>query len=421
MQEKSLWRATAPLLLDMPQLAGEHKVDVAVIGAGFTGLSAALHLAQKGISVAVLEANEIGHGGSGRNVGLVNAGLWLKPAEVIARTGEKTGERLIKFLGEAPAEVFNLVQKYDMECEAKTNGTLHCAPNVKGVKDLEDRLQQWQDQGAPVTLLDQSQTTDALGTDRYKAALLDKRAGTVQPLSYACGLARAAMSHGVKIYEKSAVLKAEQTTNGWSLQTEKGKVAAEKVICATNAYHEHAQANQPPAMSSLYYFQVATDPLSPNQLARILKGKQGCWDTNTILTSFRLNDEGRFVIGSIGNLDHMGGAFHINWARRTMAQLYPELKDKPFTHQWYGRIALTNDHIPRFANPMPGWAMVWGYNGRGIAPGTVFGKALAEFVQSNDADDVPLAQAKLKAEAFTKTQSFFIELGARGHHFINAR
>lgn len=421
MQEKSLWRDTAPLLSNMPQMVGDHTVDVAVIGAGFTGLSAALHLAQKGVSVAVLEANVIGHGGSGRNVGLVNAGLWLKPAEVLDRMGQDAGDKLITALGEAPGEVFKLIKNYDMACEAKMNGTLHCAPNNKGVKDLEDRLQQWQDRGAPVTLLSQSQAANALGTDHYKAALLDERAGTVQPLAYACGLARVAISHGVKIFEQSPVIKAERSSKGWVLHTKKGKLQAGKVICATNAYHEQTIANQPPALSSLYFFQVATDPLNPDQLSRIMKDKQGCWDTNTILTSFRLNDEGRLVLGSIGNLDHMGGSCHINWARRTLATLYPELKDKPFTHQWFGRIGLTNDHIPRFASPMPGWAMVWGYNGRGIAPGTVFGKALADFVQSNDFDQMPLPQADVKAEAFTKTQSFFIELGAGAHHFINAR
>jgi len=421
MQETNLWSETSSASPEVHQMKGVQTCDVAIIGAGFTGLSAALHLSKAGVSVAVLEANHIGFGGSGRNVGLVNAGLWIKPSEVIERIGSEAGERIINFLGDAPKAVFDLVKEYQMDCEAHQSGTLHCAPNKSGVNALQERCAQWQERGAPVSLLSETQTQEKLGTSFYSAALLDERAGTVQPLSYAHGLAHAALSHGAKIFDHSQVLKAEQTSKGWKLTTQNGTLEAGKVLCATNAYTEGQAQVRPPQMSSLYYFQAASEPLDKNILAKILPEKQGAWDTHPVLTSFRLDDAGRMIIGSVGRLDCGGSVIHLEWARRALSKIYPALKDIKFSHQWCGRIGLTGDNIPRFSAPLPGWAVVWGYNGRGIGPGTVFGKALSEFLQTGHLDAMPLIACDVQADRFIKSQSFGIELGARAHHFIAAR
>jgi len=139
-----LWEQTAPPPPPTSLLDGEVKVDVAVIGAGFTGLSAALHLAEGGAKVAVLEAAEIGFGGSGRNVGLVNAGMWVMPDELPAVLGDAYGARLLDLLGNAPSVVFELIERHGIACEAVRQGTLHCAVGDDGLAELKERARQWQ-------------------------------------------------------------------------------------------------------------------------------------------------------------------------------------------------------------------------------------------------------------------------------------
>src|SRR4051794_16713195 len=144
----------------------------------------------------VLEAVEVGFGCSGRNVGLVNAGLWMMPHALVSQLGQVHGMRLLALLGEAPSLVFGLIEQHAISCEVARNGTLHCAIGARGLAELEGRARQWQARGAPVRLLDQSQTAQKVGTDAYVGSLLDLRAGTIQPLAYARGLVGAAIKAG---------------------------------------------------------------------------------------------------------------------------------------------------------------------------------------------------------------------------------
>ena len=153
-----LWEASAPPPPATAPLAGDVAVEVAIVGGGFTGLSAALHLAEAGTSVALLEGVEIGFGGSGRNVGLVNAGLWVMPEALPAVLGEVHGPRLLDLLGQAPQAVFDLVARHGMDCQAEHAGTLHCAVGPKGLAEVAERARQWRARGADVELLDGAET-----------------------------------------------------------------------------------------------------------------------------------------------------------------------------------------------------------------------------------------------------------------------
>src|SRR5690606_7437102 len=152
-QQKGLWEEVASRQVQAGAVAGHSKVDVCVVGGGITGLSAALHLLEDGKKVCLLEAFEVGHGGSGRNVGLVNAGTWIKPDDVEATLGEKYGKRLNKVLGDAPAKVFEAIKRYGINCQARNDGTLHMAHNAAGLADLKSREEQWKRRGADVELL----------------------------------------------------------------------------------------------------------------------------------------------------------------------------------------------------------------------------------------------------------------------------
>src|SRR5262245_42404977 len=220
-----LWAHTAPPAPQVQRLSEALRADVVVVGAGYTGLSAALHLAEAGSQVVVLEADEIGFGGSGRNVGLVNAGLWMPPDNVVRTLGADRGERLIALLGDAPSLVFDLIARHGIDCEGTRTGTLHCAIGQRGLKQIEGRAAQWQRRGAAVELLDRAETESKTGSATFDGALLDRRAGTIQPLAYARGLARAAAAAGARLFSGSPVVSTARHDGRWSVRTSAGAVS----------------------------------------------------------------------------------------------------------------------------------------------------------------------------------------------------
>jgi glycine/D-amino acid oxidase-like deaminating enzyme len=370
-------------------MVGDHRADVAVIGAGYTGLSAALHLARSGAKVAVLERATIGYGGSGRNVGLVNAGLWLPPDDVAGMMPGNSGERLIALLGDAPSLVFQIVADYGIECEVVHSGTLHCAVGRDGARNLELRHEQWHRRGAPVRLLGQTEALAAIGSGHFSAALLDSRAGTIQPLAYVRGLARAAAAAGAVIYEGAEVNQWTSDGHVARILTQGGSVQADALIIATNAYSQSIGNDLRSELAHLPYFNVATTPLSAKERECILPGGQGAWDTKKILSSFRLDAAGRLIFGSVGALSGLGKAAHLHWARRAIGEIFPQIELNDFEHAWFGTIGMTSDAIPRLHRLAANVFSISGYNGRGIAPGTAFGKSLADHLTVGAALPLP--------------------------------
>lgn len=403
-------------------LESDATADVIVIGAGYTGLSAALHLAEDGQRVVVLEADEVGFGGSGRNVGLVNAGMWVKPSDVQAALGETMGRRLIDQLSNAPGLVFQLVDKFGMDCQAVNGGTLHCAVGTSGLKDITERARQWEALGAPVELLDANSARQKIGSNAYRGALLDRRAGTIQPLAYARGLARAAISRGAKIHTSSAVMSAERVAGVWRVKTQRGSVTAPWVIVATNAYSQDPWKAVQAELVRLPYFNMATARLSDSQLASILPERHGIWDTCAVLSSARLDVQGRLVFGSVGALRGTGTSIHRSWARRALLRLFPQLRDVEFEHEWFGWIGMTLDSLPRFHSLDRNIVSMSGYNGRGIAPGTSFGRDLAMLVSGHiAAADLALPMTDLSSPSFRAARESFYEIGSQVAHITGDR
>ncbi|SFJ84810.1 NAD(P)/FAD-dependent oxidoreductase [Bradyrhizobium sp. cf659] len=417
-----LWELTAPPAPETSGLNGSIRVDAAVVGGGYTGLSAALHLAEAGANVALLEAVEIGFGGAGRNVGLVNAGMWVMPDVLGDVLGGDYGERLLALLGDAPKLVFDLIERHRIECEVERAGTLHCAVGLKGLRELEQRVAQWSRRGAPVELLNAADTATKIGSSAYAGSLWDRRAGTIQPLAYARGLACAALNAGAKIFTRSAVTSAEQIDGKWKLHTAGGHVIADRVIVATDAYATGPWSEVRTEQIHLPYFNFATQPLSDNVRASILPERQGAWDTNEVLSSFRFDRAGRLVFGSCGALRGTGAAVHRSWARRALKKLFPQIGDVRFEAEWYGLIGMTDDHLPRFHKLAENVFGFSGYNGRGIAPGTTFGRLLALYALGQlDEKDLPLPASSPIKPNFRSARTALYEVGAQFVHLIEAR
>jgi glycine/D-amino acid oxidase-like deaminating enzyme len=416
-----LWAKTAPPAPKLNSVEGEQKADVAVIGGGYTGLSAALHLAEAGKDAIVLEAREIGYGGAGRNVGFVNAGLWLMPDEVVRIMGQTYGERLLEVLGASPDLVFELIEKHAIRCEAVRKGTLHCAHSPSGFKELQQRESQWKRRGAPVTLLNSEEAAQRIGSHSFHGALFDQRAGTIQPLAYAYGLAEAAKRAGARLHVTSPVTGLKRQSNHWRLTTSTGYVVAKSVIIATLGYPDFAFKSREKELIPFNFFQFATSPLPENIRRTILPGGEGALDTNMILSSLRLDQSGRLLVGSVGQVENMGYSLHKSWARRTIRKIFPQVGPISLEYAWNGRIAMTVDHIPRFHMLDENLVSVSSYNGRGIGPGTVFGKLLAQLVQGACPDTIPLPVSEPKGILTRKLRGLFYETGARIYHFIQRR
>ena len=416
--ESNLWHATAAEKHTASELNQDLLSDLVIIGGGFTGCSAALEASTLGLDVCLIEADRIASGGSGRNVGLVNAGLWAAPQQVEERLGREAGARLNALLAEAPDLVFSIIEKHNIACDATRKGTLHCAHSGGGLRGLRRRFDQLTRRGVPVTLLDPLDTAARTGTSRFHGALLDERAGTIQPSSYCNGLARAAHEAGARIFTGAPVLSVERTGGRWRVRTRGGSVAARALLVATNAYHGGADGIAQPAFVPVHYFQVATAPMKETSADAVLPGLEGCWDTAPVMSSFRRDAAGRMLFGAFGSLDGAGERIHRNWARARMLQVFPHLSDLPIQYAWHGRIAMTSDHLPKIIRFGPSAYSVFGYSGRGIAPGTLFGTRLATAIASGSEDELPVPPCEHHSEAGVALKAAFYENGARLAHLL---
>jgi glycine/D-amino acid oxidase-like deaminating enzyme len=232
----NLYRDTAERPLPTPPLEGDVRADVMVVGGGFTGLSTALHLAEKGAKVILLEAEEPGWGASGRNGGQVNPGLKHDPDIVERDFGADLGGRMNALAGAAPGQVFDLIERHGISCEARRNGTLRAAARATHAARIRASVEQWVRRAAPIELLEGAALAGAVGTDRYVAAMFDRRGGDLNPLSYARGLTRAAVLAGASVYGGSRAMSVTSQGRDWKVATRLGQATAENVVLATNGY-----------------------------------------------------------------------------------------------------------------------------------------------------------------------------------------
>lgn len=413
----SLWRSTAGEALENTALKEDQVVDVVIIGGGFTGITAALELAEKGASVTLLEADDIGYGGSGRNVGLVNAGLWMEPEKIEKILGKTAGKKINTMLATGPEQVFSNIARFGIDCELTRTGTLHCAHSARGLANLKDRLRQYRARGLKAELLSRRETAAKTGTAIYRGAIWHRDVGTIQPLAYVRGLARAAVSAGASVYQNSPVVSIERKGSRWRVRTPTNTVEANGILLATNAYHRDLLVGSAmPQYTPVYFFQAATQPLSAETLERILPERQGCWNTATIMTSLRRDEAGRLIIGAVGNIEGPTRDIHYQWAKHRLRQMFPYLEAIEFDHAWHGRIAFSADHLPHMVKFGPNALSIFGYSGRGIGPGSVFGKAAAEYLLGGNEEVLPIEPSTVYRESFTTAKSHYYELGATVMH-----
>lgn len=393
---KSLWAATATPAVTYPPLRGDLTADCAVVGGGFTGLSTALHLAQRGVRVVLLEANEPGWGASGRNGGQVIPGLKHDPSEMRARLGEERGRRLTKTVGATADLVFELIERHGIDCEANRAGWIQGAPGPKGLAEVRNRAEEWAAEGADVAVLDADEVRARLGGGSYVGAFLDRRGGTINPLSYARGLARAAAHAGATIHSGSAALALERVDRRWKVSCAGGSVTAAHAVLCTNGYTDRLWPGLAETVIPVLSSVIATEPLSDNLRKTILPGREGVSETRRVLNWFSIDGHGRLIFGGRARQRETDDPQAFSPVLARLKSAFPILGEPRIAFRWAGNVAITTDHVPHMHELAPNLHAGLGYNGRGVAMSTMMGKLLAERVAGARAEDIALPATPLR-------------------------
>ncbi len=396
---ETMWSATATPAPATDSLDTDITVSVAIVGAGYTGLSTALHLAQRGIEAVVLEAHDIGSGGSGRNGGHLTPTFHFRPefslTNLKKRLGDETAARLIDLQTGAADLIFGLVDKYGIDCELERVGCIHAAHTPSMMPALAAKHADYQSLGRPMQLLDRNQTATLTGSDKFHGAWVYENAGHLQPLSYARGLARAALKEGARIFTHSPVNRLERSGTKWRLTTPQGTVTADFVVLATGAY---SSALWPPLKRTYAHFRLgcaATAPLSAEIRRAVLPQNNHLVDTRRDTFALKFDAAGRLVTAF--NVSGLRGMSRHNMAAlvaRRYSWVWPQLASAKWDFFWTGAIDLRADLFPRLFELGPGLVTAIGFSGRGIPTGTAMGSVLADYLSGTpkEALAAPLEQ-----------------------------
>ena len=377
----SLWADTAPGRVAAPAFAGDADTDIAIVGGGFTGLSAAIEASRLGRAVTVLEGRAVGWGASGRNNGQVIPTLTAaEPDQWVSRYGE-AGRRMVGLIGDSASVLFDLVREFGMEAEAEQTGWFQPAHSPGRVELSRKRVEAWQRYGYPAEFKDAGQTRDLLGTDFWHGGMFNPTGGHINPLALARAMAAAAEKLGASIHESSEATSYRREGGQWKIETKQGVLKSRALILATNAYTGMLAPGLAPRLARsvipVLSWQMSTEPLGGNLRSSILPGRQAVSDTRGDLRFFRYDASNRLITGGAVFGTRNAANRVQQKAAGNLAEAFPELGAPSMTHVWSGYVGVNWDRFPRVHRLGPdGWAWI-ACNGRGVALGTALGRELA--------------------------------------------
>src|SRR6201995_1577035 len=377
----SLWAAVTPDGPELPQPTGTAEADVVVIGAGFTGLSAALHLREAGVDVAVIEAAEPGWGASGRNNGQVIPTLSRPdPDDIVARHGA-AGERSVAMRRDSANPLFKLARKYQIQAEQEQTGWIQPVHSPGRIGIAERRVRQWSARGASVELLSREQMRGMLGSEAWYGGFWNRGGGHVNPLALARGMARAVLDREGRIFARSPAQGFERRGSRWVVKTASGEISGRALVVATNAYtgqfSKTLLPDVPHEVIPIYSWQMATEPLPEAARRTIIPGRQAMSDTHGELYFARYDARNRLVTGGALINAYDGAARLKPVVAARLRRLWPQIGDVKFDYVWNGYVGMTTDFLPRIHRIGPD-AYAWtGCNGRAVALSIPLGAELA--------------------------------------------
>jgi gamma-glutamylputrescine oxidase len=400
----SWWSASARHSRDFPPLTEDAQADVAIIGGGFTGLSAAHHLRAMGKCCVVLEAKGIGWGASGRNGGIAVPRYKLTYPELEKKYGEPTAIAMYRIAHDAVDTLEQLVATHALDCGFARTG--HLTPVVSAADEARfaadvDWLAARLGDRHP-RMLDRAEVARKTGTPFYAAAYHEPRGGAIHPLDYCLSLANALAAQGVAIHGGTPVTGWHNSGSEVRLETPHGRVRAKRLLICTNAYSDCTAAGQRverrvvPVASAV----IATEPLPAALRASILPDGETATDAKRLTNYFRVLPDGSFFFGGRGGASSRASQRIYDRLRRDLLAIYPQLADVPVRHQWFGLVAVTLDSLPHIGSLESNVHFAMGYNGRGVALSALFGRALARLAAGEAPQLGPMSQAPFQPIPF---------------------
>jgi len=376
---RSYYAASVNEVTDYPILEGSKSVDICVVGAGFTGVATALTLAERGYSVALVEANRIGWGASGRNGGQVINGI-SGLEKIRKKHGDGIADMLWNLKWRGNDIIHDRVEKYGIECDLK-GGFLEVAPKQSHVSYLEEYVEERQRHNFPYKyeVWDRQKTCENLGTDSFHGGFVCYRDGHVHPLNLCIGEARAAHNLGVQIFEQSPVTAIEHGGRPW-VKTENGVVEADSVVLAGNAYSRF----EPKHLSNLVFpagsYIIGTEPLSEDMVSEINPLDVAVCDTNEVVDYFRLSADKRLLYGGACNYSGRDPASIKSYILPRMLKVYPQLKDVRIDFEWGGKIGIVLNRVPAVGRINGNVYYCQGYSGHGVAATHIMGEVMSDAI-----------------------------------------
>jgi gamma-glutamylputrescine oxidase len=376
----SWYAATAELPPPRPPLTGAVRADVCVIGGGFTGLSTALNLAERGMNVVLLEAERIGYGASGRNGGLIGSGQRKDVLESEALFGYEKSRLLWDLAEAAKAEIRGRIGQHGIDCDL-TDGQLvgiHTRRYAGWARALSEALAERYDY--PDThALDAEATRAMVATDAYIEGFFDVHAATLHPLNFALGLARACEAAGVRVFENSRVTGYARSDPA-TVSAGPGSVSARFVVLACNGYLGRLEPRVAGKIMPINNFVVATAPLGEERAGRLISGRYGVHDTRFVVNYYRLTHDYRLLFGGGENYRHGFPRDIARFVRPYLLRVFPQLADVPVEYSWGGTLSVTVNRLPHIGRLPPNLYFAQGYSGHGISTATFAGKLIAEAI-----------------------------------------
>ncbi|SFT61322.1 NAD(P)/FAD-dependent oxidoreductase [Sedimentitalea nanhaiensis] len=372
----SWYAATAQTLDEFSPLRGEIRADVCVVGAGYTGLSTALHLAEAGLDVVLLDAHRVGFGASGRNGGQLGSGQRMDQDGLEALMGQAEAGKLWQLAEDAKTLVKGLIARHDIDCDLKP-GVAHTGFNARDVAELHsyaDHLQTHYNYDL-IETLDETACHDLCPSPAYRGGTLDMGAAHLHPLNYALGLARAAVAAGVRIFENSHVHHINEGDPA-TVQTDTGRVIADHVVLACNGYLGGLNRRVAARVMPINNFIVATEPLG-DAADRVLARDVAVADTKFVVNYFRLSADRRLLFGGGETYGYTFPSDIAAVVRKPMLQIYPHLADVRIDYAWGGTLGITMKRMPFLARLGPNMLSASGYSGHGVGTATHAGQLMA--------------------------------------------
>lgn len=420
----SLWASTAEPLPAFPKLKGDVQADVVIIGAGYTGLSAAHHIAKSGLVPVVLEANQPGWGASGRNGGVITAKFRLSFRDIDAAHGRAMARRMYEIAHESVETVEQLVSEFGIGSARLTrSGQVKVAHNQATLKAAIDEAA-WMKREMgdnEVQILDPLQVRDETGSQAFVGGVLNPGSGGIHPLNYLRGLAKGLGQRGIAIYQESPVLALRHDNGGVTAETPGGTVRARQVIIATNSYSDLTSATSR-MQRTLVPFRsaiIATKRLSPNVAGSLMPTGRTYTETKRMMRWFRKVDD-RVIFGGRGAFGKQDSESAFEALRRAMVGIFPELGDVALEFRWSGLVGMTLDSVPHIGRLDERTLFSMGYNGAGVAMSSLMGKYLAALVRGETPELGLLDTNRLKAIPFYSLREPAVRMVAGWYQLMDA-